>query len=215
MRITRRMPELAPGMRILQPQDYRKTAWKNAQGLTTEIAVSPADAGVVGKPFDWRVSIADVEKDCEFSRFPGHDRSIMLIKGAGMELSFDASPFQRIDQAHKFFRFKGESQSHCRLLDGPVRDFNIMSARARCAHTCDVSTSSTSIHWKSDSEVMVIYCLKGGFSLEGLHVKPIQINREQTLILDKSGKYPGVKILKMDPFAKEACMVIVKIHYLH
>jgi uncharacterized protein len=64
------MHELALGIRLLQPGDYRRMPWKNGQGTTTEIAVSPKDAGLEGKSFDWRVSIATVEKDCEFSRFP-------------------------------------------------------------------------------------------------------------------------------------------------
>jgi len=208
------MRELSRGMRLLQPEDYRRMPWKNGLGITTEIAVSPMDAGLEAKSFDWRVSIANVEKDCRFSRFPGYDRSIMLIEGAGMELSFDSCPSQRIDQPQKPYRFKGESQTYCHLLDGLVRDFNVMSARGKFKHVCKVLTSTGSIHWKPNSETLLIYCLIGRCSLEGLRDKQIEINTEHTLILDKRSNYPVVKILTMAAFSKDTLMVIVKIRNL-
>jgi len=208
------MRELSRGIRLLQPEDYRSMPWKNGLGLTTEIAVSPMHAGFEGNASDWRVSIAKVEKDCEFSRFPGYDRSIMLIEGAGMELNFDSTPSQRIDQHHVPFKFKGESQTYCRLLDGLVRDFNVMSARGKFKHVCKVLASPGSIHWKPNSETLLIYCLIGGCSLEGLRDKQIEINTGHTLILDKRSDYPVVKILTMTAFSKDTLMVIVKIRNL-
>ena len=59
------------------PGDYRLMPWKNGLGTTTEIAIHPAEADLAGQPFDWRVSMADVTTDGEFSRFPGYDRSIL------------------------------------------------------------------------------------------------------------------------------------------
>ncbi len=43
-------------------------------------------AGAALDEFLWRVSIADVERDGPFSRFPGIDRTIVLLEGAGMRL---------------------------------------------------------------------------------------------------------------------------------
>lgn len=83
------MRELAAGVCLLTPSDYRRMRWKNGSGWTTEIAVDPQDTGLNSKHFDWRISMARVESDCEFSAFPGYDRTILLAEGAGMELSFD------------------------------------------------------------------------------------------------------------------------------
>ena len=58
-------------MKLLGPADYKLMLWKNGRGTTRELAVSPADSALDGKLFAWRVSIADVESDCEFSPFPG------------------------------------------------------------------------------------------------------------------------------------------------
>ncbi len=43
-------------------------------------------AGAGLETFIWRVSVADVASDGPFSRFPGIDRTIMLLEGAGMRL---------------------------------------------------------------------------------------------------------------------------------
>ena len=55
-------------VRLLTPNDYRSMPWKNGAGRTTEIAVHPAGAAL--DAFAWRVSIADIERDGPFSRFP-------------------------------------------------------------------------------------------------------------------------------------------------
>jgi len=100
--------------------------WKNAGGLTEEIATHPEGAGL--ERFDWRVSIAQVARDGPFSRFHGIDRTIALIEGAGMRLSGAGrdivlrTPFEP-------YAFDGEDPIDCTLLRGPVRDFNAMVRR--------------------------------------------------------------------------------------
>ena len=71
-------------VRLLTPADFHSMPWKNGAGRTTEIAVHPPGAAL--DTFAWRVSIADVERDGPFSRFPGIDRTIVLLEGAGMRL---------------------------------------------------------------------------------------------------------------------------------
>jgi environmental stress-induced protein Ves len=113
--------------RVLRAADYRRMRWKNGGGWTIELAVAASvdDTAV----FDWRVSIAEIEGDGAFSTFPGCDRHIALLDGAGMELRFDAAPAIRLDQRLKFARFPGEWQTEGRLLGGPVRDFNVIFRR--------------------------------------------------------------------------------------
>ena len=50
---------------------YQRQRWKNNLGWTREIAREPA----AGDDFDWRLSLADIDQDCGFSRFPGCQRS--------------------------------------------------------------------------------------------------------------------------------------------
>jgi len=114
-------------VRVLRSADYRRMRWKNGGGWTTEIAVSPADA----PEFDWRVSVAEIDRDGPFSPFPGCERHIALLDGAGMQLDFGGDDAVRLDQRLRFHTFSGDSAAHGRLLSGPVRDFNVIVRRSR------------------------------------------------------------------------------------
>lgn len=119
-----------PALTLLTPADYRRTRWRNGRGWTTELAARPASG-----EFDWRVSIAEVDADCEFSLFPGIDRSILVLQGDGMELQVgDSSPvFLRAGGVPA--AFSGDVATRARLAGGPTRDFNVMTRRGVCEHT--------------------------------------------------------------------------------
>lgn len=117
-------------LRRLTPDDYRRTRWKNGRGWTTELAAWPA-----GAHFDWRVSIAEVDADCEFSAFPGIDRSILVLSGAGMELQVGDGPPRTLRPGDGPFRFPGDLPARARLLGGPTRDFNVMTRLGACEHS--------------------------------------------------------------------------------
>ena len=112
---------------VLRAADYRRMRWKNGGGWTTELSASVSAAA--GGDFDWRISIADIESDGAFSTFPGCDRFIALLDGAGMELQIDTSEPVRLDQRLRFVRFAGEAATFGRLLGGAVRDFNVIVRR--------------------------------------------------------------------------------------
>jgi len=115
-------------VRLLTPDDYRSMPWKNGAGRTTEIAAHPAGAAL--DAFAWRVSIADVERDGPFSRFPGIDRTIVLLDGAGMRLN---GVERETELTTRFMPhdFSGDEAVDCRLVAGPCRDFNAMFRRGR------------------------------------------------------------------------------------
>lgn len=136
---------------VLPAFEYRRERWKNGLGWTREIARGFSPAAVSpqqpmasladtanGDGWDWRVSIAEIDRDCAFSSFPGIERELVLIAGEGMTLTFapaaaDADG-ERVELAppHGRIRFAGERQLQCRLHAGPTRDFNLMWRRARC-----------------------------------------------------------------------------------
>lgn len=105
-------------------------AWKNGAGRTREIAVEPAGAGL--DHFDWRVSVAEVAGDAPFSAYPGVERCITLLRGAGLQLrSEDGQLEHRLDQPLVPWRFDGGTPLQARLLGGPCLDFNLMTRRGR------------------------------------------------------------------------------------
>ena len=101
--------------------------WRNGAGRTRELALQPSLGGAPGD-FDWRISIADVERDAPFSAFPGVDRCIALLRGDGMHLLGDGID-HRLDPASAAFRFPGEASLEARLLGGPCADLNLMTRR--------------------------------------------------------------------------------------
>jgi len=106
------------------------TPWKNGGGVTREIVCSPPGAGMEG--FDWRVSIATIDKAGPFSAFADVDRVIMLLEGAGVRLrSRDGRIDHRLDTPHAPFAFGGDVALDCELLAGTTTDFNVMTRRGR------------------------------------------------------------------------------------
>jgi environmental stress-induced protein Ves len=129
--------ETGIAMRIVLPEAHRRMPWKNGAGTTTEITIDPPGADVAGR-FRWRLSIADVERSGPFSAFPGYDRTIMVIAGHGMELAVGERPPHRLDRPFEPFLFSGDMPADCRLLGGPIRDFNLMVARASARSRLEV-----------------------------------------------------------------------------
>ena len=112
--------------RVLSPADYRRMPWKNGGGHTHEIAAHPEGAGTAA--FEWRVSIAEIAQDGPFSRFPGVDRTLVLLAGNGVRLEGAGTPLD-LRAPYEPVTFSGEAELDCVLTDGPVRDFNLMVRR--------------------------------------------------------------------------------------
>jgi uncharacterized protein len=103
--------------------------WKNGAGTTREIARGGPD----GNDFDWRISVAEVARDAPFSAFPGIDRCIVLLRGAGMRLkSADGGGIDhRLIERLAPFHFSGEVPLDATLAGGASSDFNVMTRRGR------------------------------------------------------------------------------------
>lgn len=140
--------------------------WKNGGGVTTEIAIFPEDSGLSGAGFIWRVSIAEVAVDGPFSQFPGIDRHIMTIAGKGMQL--EASEHGIIDLSRAFVarEFSGDWDVYGRLIDGPVRDFNLMVAREKARGSLAVDVLSSRTRYVADGSLL-LYVLEGDATAEG------------------------------------------------
>lgn len=70
-------------MRMLGPETSRWMPWANGGGTTLEVAT---DSSQIGHAWTWRLSIADMPKRAEFSRFLAIDRHIACLDGKGMRL---------------------------------------------------------------------------------------------------------------------------------
>jgi environmental stress-induced protein Ves len=112
---------------VLWAADRLATPWKNGGGVTREIAAWPPGAGL--DRFDWRVSQADVTMAGPFSRFEGVDRTLLILDGPGLVLRVGAQDVSVLTPSSPPLTFPGGAEAFADLVDGPVRDLNVMIRR--------------------------------------------------------------------------------------
>lgn len=117
----------------LTPDQYRVMPWQNGRGATAEIRRHPRE-GEASLAFDWRLSLAAIDADGEFSLFPGYDRSILTVDGDGIALVVGGRVPVELGPRAAPYAFPGDEPAYCRLLGGPTRDFNVMTRRGRASH---------------------------------------------------------------------------------
>lgn len=111
---------------MVRLDEVASTPWRNGGGVTKELLAWP-------DPRDWsvRLSVAEVERDGPFSKFPGVERWFAVLAGGGVRLIVDREPHQ-LTARDRPLRFDGAADTACELLAGPTQDFNLMS-RGRSA----------------------------------------------------------------------------------
>ena len=126
---------------LVRSDGMRQMTWANGSGVTHEVAICPSGAGLAG--FDWRISLADISVDGDFSSFVGVERVLVLIEGKGMNLTLDGhtQPIEPFSPVH----FAGESVASCTLPHGPTRDLNVMVRRDQVACVVDILDGSSPI----------------------------------------------------------------------
>ncbi|WP_441248734.1 HutD/Ves family protein [Kitasatospora sp. McL0602] len=144
-------------VQVLRAEERPATPWLNGGGVTREVAGAPAGAGL--GEFEWRVSLADVGEGGPFSRFEGVDRVITVVRGAGMALTV-AGEEHRLAQPYRPFAFPGDVETDCRLLGGPVVDFNVMTRRGRAEAVVEIADFQRSVEVPEGAVVLVV-CLSG------------------------------------------------------
>lgn len=147
--------------------------WKNGLGFTREIAIDPPEASMSDAGFRWRLSIATVDQSGPFSSFPGIDRTIMVIDGKGMELTVAGRAPQRLDRCFLPFSFPGDAATECKLIDGPIQDFNLMVNRKNLTAQTTVCRWPDPVRLTLDAPIAMLHLLEGdaGFTAMTQHVQ--------------------------------------------
>ncbi|MGW1865555.1 HutD/Ves family protein [Streptomyces mauvecolor] len=151
-------------MRTLRAAARRAVPWKNGGGVTCGIAAHPEGAGTAD--FEWRVSLAEVGADGPFSGFPGVDRILTVVEGAGMDLTVDGQR-RLVDERFVPQHFPGDAPTDCRLLAGPVVNFNVMFRRGRPAPAVAVVRGGLTV-----SEPALIVALDAPARVDGVRLGP-------------------------------------------
>jgi len=100
--------------------------WRNGGGSTREVFAWPPASDL--ETFDWRVSVATIERDGPFSQFANVTRTAVLMDGAGVRLRSGARMVELL-QPWAHATFDGAAQWQCELLEGLVHLFNVMARR--------------------------------------------------------------------------------------
>lgn len=130
--------------------------WKNGGGTTTEIyrLTSPE-----AEDFVFRLSMARIENDGPFSRFNGFDRHLVLLQGNGCILDSSGKQLALTNNL-KPYSFVGERKIDCRLIEGPVTDFNIIISRNWGKALVEVLLDAKNRSIKCREEMLFFYDLK-------------------------------------------------------
>jgi environmental stress-induced protein Ves len=131
--------------------------WKNGGGTTYEIARAPA-AG----EFQWRLSLAHIERSGPFSNFAGYRRALTLVSGAGCVLNGVGATAARLDLPGMTVRFAGDADVSCELIGGECWDLNLMvrgPGEIVAAH--DVRVARGGVHHVRAEENGSIFCIEG------------------------------------------------------
>ncbi|MGY0505321.1 HutD/Ves family protein [Luteimonas sp. e5] len=167
--------------RIIRLADAARQRWRNGGGWTREIVV-----GGAGVDWDWRLSRAEIEADGPFSTFPGIQREIVLLSGAGMALCFDDGDCVELCAQMPSLRFDGGRALHARLLDGPAEAFNLMWKPARVDARLERRQVRGNARWSAGSgEVAVLHLAGGRMQLPGTG---IELQGGDTLLQPAAGE---------------------------
>ncbi|MCA1442353.1 HutD family protein [Ensifer sp. IC4062] len=150
-------------MKILRSNEYRRMPWKNGGGETVEIAVSPERASL--SDFDWRISMATVASDGSFSSFPGIDRTLSILEGAGMTLAIEGRQPKLLTVADAPISFPAEAPTSATLRDGPVIDLNVMTRRGVLKHRVRRLHVAGSQSLESHARELIVFCHRGSVTL--------------------------------------------------
>ena len=163
--------------------EYRRERWKTGAGWTRELLRWPMES----EDWDWRLSIAEVDKEGPFSAFPGVDRELVLLAGEGMRLLFEDGEVAELQPPHDRVRFAGERAVRSELVAGPTQDFNLMWKRdrieAQLLHRPLVGPmlffAEPGVHW-------AVHVLAGRAAFKD-RLPPVQLEQGDTALIDASG----------------------------
>lgn len=166
-------------LRVLRAADRTAVPWKNGGGVTREIAASPEGAPL--DDFDWRVSLADVSADGPFSSFPGVDRTLTVVEGAGMDLMVGGE-HHIVDEPYWPHDFPGDLETDGRLLGGPVVNLNVMYRRGRTAAEVAVVRGTLRLLAPEGGTALAV-ALEDGAVLEG---RDIELDCYDAVVADRA-----------------------------
>ncbi|MGH8320090.1 MAG: HutD/Ves family protein [Steroidobacteraceae bacterium] len=193
-----------PGSQVRRYKTYRAMPWRNGRGVTLEIAREPA----VGEDFAWRLSLADIDRDGEFSAYPGHRRALVLVAGNSLHLRFRGHGQCLLDPARRGTRFEGDWVTHGAVPEGRCTDLSLIVRKQPAARPTAVVRAPRMLRLKSTGRVALAKDLYGAlFVLEGsvavaesIRARPRTVRTQDTVLLSP-GPQRTLRLRSLGPSA--------------
>jgi len=186
---------------LLKNGQHAVSKWKNGNGMTFEIAISPEGADFSKDPFLWRISSAVCDRGGPFSSFEGYERYLTLIDGKKFNLKFTRTGHETPVEYGKVFDFSGDDGVTMELPDGPVKDLGLVYRRDAVSagfHVLEFKSKPRSI--AAEGRTTFVICMRGRlhasiypgetkFKLTPLDAIRIDCgrNEEASILLEPSG----------------------------
>ncbi|MDA3886004.1 MAG: HutD family protein [Candidatus Delongbacteria bacterium] len=186
--------------RIISPDQFKTVPWKNGLGTTKEIVVkySPGIDNYL-----WRISIAGVVADGPFSDFNGYDRTLLMLEGYGIELKHSDGSINYLRKTSETAVFSGDLYTSAKLVNGQIKDFNVMTLRDKCYSSVEVLSGKNDVAKNYDE--LLIYCHDEDTDIEFNNKKLRLTKRSLMHIYENESK--NIKLFSLNA-------IVVKITYI-
>jgi uncharacterized protein len=176
-----------PAARVVNFETYRNMPWRNGKGFTLEIAREPA----AGADFAWRLSLADIDRDGEFSAYPGYRRALVLIGGNALKLTFQGHGSCFLHGGRRAVRFEGEWKTRCALAQGPCTDLSLIVRRGSGLRAGSLVRAPRMLHAEPAANLALpaqlhaaLFVLEGAVAvMESSRARPRTLRPRDTLFL--------------------------------
>jgi environmental stress-induced protein Ves len=183
-------------LRVISQESYKRAAWKNGLGVTSEIAIHPENASLKEGNFLWRLSSARVEKASPFSEFPFHDRALVILEGAGIRLFHTFEPGEPPELVElpplEPYEFPGDVPSRCELTNGPITDLSVFIRKAEAEALTEVLRvePGESRDWHPEGRWNFLFVARGEILLEPPGEAPVEVRERDTALLELTAPLP-------------------------
>ena len=139
---------------IISPSQFKTVRWKNGKGSTKELLFESTEDDDV---FAWRLSMAPVTEDGQFSDFSGYDRTLILVEGNGITLTHDNGQVDELVQRFDAAKFDGGWATEATLQQSEITDFNVMTRQSICTAQVVVMPDIDAHEIHIDADQLLIY----------------------------------------------------------
>lgn len=175
--------------KIFSEDDYKTGKWSG--GTTKELAIFPEDGNYLDRNFIWRISGADSDlEESSFTRLPGFDRILMVLKGQVVLAHGDESSVSLGCGEQDFF--DGAVKTKC--FGKLEKDYNLIMAKGsegrmeiieltQDAKAIDLTEKASGCHGDGRCSSYGFYSLEG-YTLVSVNGEAEMVKQDQQMVVN-------------------------------